>query len=107
NSSQVEVVGDAGLLASVTDPSDLAEKLARVLDEPALSRELGEKSRERSLGFSWGRSAGLTLDALKSVARPGPQARWAARLRSSRPRVAFFSPFPPKPSGVGNYSESL
>src|SRR3954451_11426155 len=40
NSSQLEVVGDAGLLADAGDAADLAAKLARVLGDEALRREL-------------------------------------------------------------------
>ena len=41
-----EVVGDAGLLYR-KDAADLAAKLRRVLDDPALVKQLGERARER------------------------------------------------------------
>ena len=51
-----EVVRDGvtGLLFKPGDPEDLAEKLARLIEEPGLRRELGERGREEGVTkYSW------------------------------------------------------
>jgi glycosyltransferase involved in cell wall biosynthesis len=105
NSSQPEVIGDAGLVANAADNEDVAAKLTRVLTEPGLARELGRKGRDRAAQFTWDHVAakaieGLEAAAARPVRRPRP-------LRPARPRIAFFSPLPPAKSGVADYSWSL
>jgi glycosyltransferase involved in cell wall biosynthesis len=51
-----EVVGDAGIVTAPT--ADAVEAaLARVLDDDACARELGKRGYERSLEFTWARTA--------------------------------------------------
>jgi glycosyltransferase involved in cell wall biosynthesis len=100
NSSQVEVVGDAGLLANVDDAGDVAAKLARVLEDAGLAEELGTRAIERAGRFTWERSAERALEALERVVAP-------RRGRRARPRVAFVSPWSPKGTGIANYAEQL
>lgn len=109
NSSQVEVVGDAGLLANVVDASDIAAHLARVLEDPPFAERLRAQAVEQARRFSWEETARRTLDALKRAARPR---RATTRLRvdrphASRPRIAVFSPWPPKKSGIADYALRL
>jgi alpha-1,3-rhamnosyl/mannosyltransferase len=58
-----EVAGDAALLVDPEDARGIALAMARVLDEPGLARELGEKGVERAAAFSWTRTAALTREA--------------------------------------------
>ena len=44
-----EVVGDAGLKFPLGDVKALAARMKRVLDEPNLAKELGQKARQRAL----------------------------------------------------------
>jgi glycogen(starch) synthase len=46
-----EVLGDAGLTFRTADPTDLAAKLAQLLDDPALAAALGQRARKRVLDF--------------------------------------------------------
>ena len=53
-----EVVGDAGLLVPPKDPDALAGAIAKLLDDPGLRAELGEKARNRIVTeFNWPRAA--------------------------------------------------
>lgn len=53
-----EVVGDAGLLVPPKDPGALASAIAKLLDNPELRAELGEKARARIVTqFNWPRAA--------------------------------------------------
>lgn len=56
-SSLPEVVGDAGLQVDPESAGDLASAIRRLLDEPTLARDLGEKAQDRSRRFDWEVSA--------------------------------------------------
>jgi glycosyltransferase involved in cell wall biosynthesis len=101
NSSQVEVLGDAGLLANAADPADIAARMGRVLSDPSEATRLGELAVNRAAGFTWEATARTALDALGRVVRgrTGP-----AR---DRPRLAVFSPWPPKATGIADYAGRL
>jgi glycosyltransferase involved in cell wall biosynthesis len=107
NSSQPEVVGDAGLLVNATDSNDIAEKIAKVVTDPELAAEMRRKSLLQADEFSWRDSAGRALNALvEHVAERTPVR--PHRLRSvERKRLAFFSPMPPEKSGVADYAYNL
>ncbi len=102
NSSQPEVVGDAGLLVDAQEPRAIAEGLRRLLAEPGLADELGRRAEIRAAGFTWEKAAGRALDSLEEAhaerSRPG---------RRPRPRLAMFSPYPPKGSGIADYATRL
>ncbi len=56
-SSLPEVAGEAALQIDPDDPDDLARALRRVLSNPGLRRELGERGVERAATFTWHRAA--------------------------------------------------
>jgi glycosyltransferase involved in cell wall biosynthesis len=112
NSSQIEVVGDAGLLVNASDTADIAAKILQVVDDPELAARLKEKAVNQSRQFSWERTAERTIAVLDGLAAPEKAARPRRRLRVDRghgfkPRIAFFSPFPPRKSGISDYSAFL
>jgi glycosyltransferase involved in cell wall biosynthesis len=110
NSSQPEVVGEAGLLANASDASDIAAKLARVLDDEVLARSLRWRAVEQAGRFRWSetaRRASAVLEGLPGRRAVSPPRRDAGRPGVARPRIAFLSPFPPRKSGVSDYSALL
>ena len=56
-SSLPEVVGDGALLVDPYSEEEIAQAIARVLDDEDLRRRLVERGLERAAGFSWERSA--------------------------------------------------
>ena len=62
-SSLPEVVGDAALLIDPLDPGAIADAIARVLDDPALSADLVARGAERIKAFSWTRA----VDRIRQV----------------------------------------
>jgi len=66
-SSLPEVAGDAALLVDPEDVGGIADALARVLTDPALSEDLRRRGRERSAMFSWAATARATLDVYRHV----------------------------------------
>jgi glycosyltransferase involved in cell wall biosynthesis len=68
-SSVPEVVGDAALLVSPTEPEAFAEAVLRVRNDENLRKALIEKGLSRAAGFSWGRAASQLLDCFGRVVR--------------------------------------
>ena len=66
-SSMPEVLADAALLVSPTDPHELADAIAAVLSSPALAAELAERGLERSRSFSWEATARQTLAVYEAI----------------------------------------
>jgi len=62
-----EVVGDAGVLVSPEDPSEMAHALERVLMDAAWNCSLRKKGLERAGHFTWANTAVHTLAVYKSV----------------------------------------
>lgn len=109
NSSQVEIVGDAALLTNAGDLHDMKDKMVALLDNPEFARTLGNKGMERARQFSWGRCVERTLEAFAALeSRPRPPGRLRFdRGHARKPRIAFFSPLPPRKSGISDYSAFL
>lgn len=63
-----EVVGDAGLYATVGDAEGFAEAMARVSTDGDLRSRLAAVGRERAASFTWERAAVLTADVYRKVA---------------------------------------
>jgi glycosyltransferase involved in cell wall biosynthesis len=78
-SSVPEIVGDAALLASPTEPETFAEAIMRVRSDERLRKALIEKGLTRAAGFSWGRAAAQLLDCMGRTV--------AAKHSASRPSV--------------------
>lgn len=60
--------GDASLYAEPNDPHDFARKIAKLIDDPALRAELGERGRARVLrSLSWAASTPNLLAAYERI----------------------------------------
>ena len=66
-SSLPEIVGDAGLLINPDRPEELAEALARILDDDELQSSLRQRGLARSGEFSWTKTARETLQVYEQV----------------------------------------
>lgn len=58
-----EVVGDAGVLVDPFDEKELAQAIARVIDNPDFRSQLRVKGLARAKNFNWTNTARLTLQA--------------------------------------------
>ena len=59
--------GKTGLLFESGNVEDLAEKVIFLLQNEELRKKMGEAGRERARGFTWERSAEMTMDVYKEV----------------------------------------
>ena len=109
NSSQIEIIGDAGLLAEAMDVNDIATKIATILNDIPYAETLRAKGLERARMFSWDQTTARALEAIKSIAgRTSVKPRLRVdRGHCRKPTIAFLSPFPPRKSGVSDYSAFL
>jgi len=60
-----EVVGDAGLLLDPRRGADWAHAIVRLGSEPALAADLRARGLARAAGFTWKRTAEMTLDVYR------------------------------------------
>jgi glycosyltransferase involved in cell wall biosynthesis len=68
SSSLPEVAGDAALLVDPRSARDLTSAMERVLDDADERARLSAAGRVRAAGFSWERTARMTLDVYRLVA---------------------------------------
>jgi glycosyltransferase involved in cell wall biosynthesis len=59
--------GKSGLLFESENVEELAEKVILLLEDKELRAKMGEAGRERARGFTWERSAEMTVDVYKEV----------------------------------------
>ena len=62
--------GRTGLLADT--PDELAGQVSRIVRQPGLRDELGQRALERARGFTWDGAAQRTLDSLEAARADGP-----------------------------------
>lgn len=62
-----EVLGDAAQYFNPLDAADMASKLAELLDNPGLQKQLIAKGKEQVKKYSWQRMAEQTLEVYKKV----------------------------------------
>lgn len=67
--SMPEVVGDAGILLDPLDVAAWTEAIAMVVNDEPLHRRLRAQGLQRAAEFTWARTARLTLDVYRRVAR--------------------------------------
>ena len=102
NSSQIEVIGDAGLLFNFADAGELSAQLARILGQSTLPQSSANGPWPRPDDLA-GRDRPQNPRRVDPVAGPEPSRprRFGYRPVTTR-RVAFFSPLPPLRSEVAD-----
>ncbi len=111
-SSLPEVGGEAAEYVDPMDSNSIAQGMARVLTDADLRAQCREVGFAHARRFTWQKTAQAVLDSytealktpLYSLARSFPAVTPRAGRRL---RLAFWSPFNPRPSGVSDYSELL
>lgn len=102
-----EVVGDAGLITG-GEAGRLSAEMVRLLSEPALAAGLRQKAPVQAQKFTWEAAAERALAAMRLLARPvGFGWSRGVAVPPPKPRIAFFAPLPPTPSGIADYSQRL
>ncbi len=117
NSSIPEVIGREDALFDASSIDAITAKLAEVLDNENMRRDLAAYGLERAKQFSWETTASRTFDAFEQAherrqqasrivhacASPGPSRTHTLR----RPRLALVTPLPPDKTGIADYASEL
>ena len=64
-----EVVGDAGICVDPLDHGAIAAALTSILGDERVARELSARAKARASTFTWDRTADLTIEAYRAIAR--------------------------------------
>lgn len=112
NSSLPEVVGDAGYVLDADDEAGFARVLEQLLSDETTRCRLAEAGRLRCRMFSpeeharrVERAYGRAREATE-ISVP-PTAARSVSVTNGTCRIACFSPFHPRPSGISEYTERL
>ncbi|HBL26097.1 MAG TPA: hypothetical protein DD490_04595, partial [Acidobacteria bacterium] len=97
-----EVVGEAAARFDPERPQDLARVLEQLLGDAAGRRALGDQARHRAAGFCAEDLGRETLAAYEEAAAGSSHRRPRPSLR-----LALWTPVPPQPSGIADYSVEL
>jgi glycosyltransferase involved in cell wall biosynthesis len=110
-SSIPEVIGHPEALFDPTDAQAIADKIRKVLTDPAFADMLRRHGLEHSRQFHWDKSAERAIAAiehLKAAQEQDERSKPRCAVPSSqRSRLALVSPFPPLKSGIAKYSIDL
>ena len=107
-SSLPEVVGLDEALFDPARPAEIAERMARVLQEPEWRQRLSAHGLQQARRFTWDACAERAWDALEQIQdRRVRQGHGRVTALQPLPSMAFVSPLPPQESGIADYSRSL
>ena len=89
-----EAIGRSDALFDPADPADIAQLMAKVLDNPSFRAELMAYGPEQAARFTWHNSAERAWDGLEAILAAGTRQDSAPRIGTSvsRPKLAFVSP---------------
>ncbi len=107
NTSQPVVVGAAGRLVDSRDTAAITAVLAELLTDLPLRQSLRSAGLVRAADFTWQDVAARTVESLRTAAGEANRRSQSASRGPDRPRVAMFSPLPPKRSGIATYTATL
>jgi glycosyltransferase involved in cell wall biosynthesis len=107
-SLQTELVGTACPIVNGADPTSLGAKMQEALASPELQADLRQRGIEQAQRFRSETMAARTVAAFARLASTerAPSASRAPQPKA-RPRLAFFSPLPPKATGIADYAVDL
>ncbi len=99
-----EILGDLEATFDPYDPVDIGRVLGDTIDDGELLERLRGRSRRIVRRYTWRHVAERSLAGYEAVLR---ERHVRPRGRAARPRIAWYSPWPPEQSGVADYSRRL
>lgn len=99
NSSLVQIAGDAGILVDPYNIEDIANGLSKVSEKESLDILL-QKGKQRLSLFTWNKVADKSIEIINEIQ--------VKKINDNiNVEIAFFSPLPPKESGISDYSVDI
>lgn len=105
NSSLVQIAGDAAYLVDPFSIESISEGLAKALTDKDIGR-MKQKGLEQVKKFQWDQVAKSTIESIESL-NSIKDIPTASSKNLNKPKLAFFTPLPPKQSGISDYSVDI
>lgn len=106
-SSLPEAGSDAAVYFDPAQPADIARITRLVLTNPQQREAMRERGARHAASFTWASVARRVFESYEQALRATTPRRRKVLSRPIRRRIAYWSPLPPVPSGISDYSESL
>lgn len=105
-SSLPEVIGRVDALFDPYNDESITSKMTQVLSDDVFRQQLEQHGLNQAKHFSWDVSAKAAITTFEAwhISQTVPPVIFAS---SSRPKLAYISPLPPKRSGISDYSAEL
>jgi glycosyltransferase involved in cell wall biosynthesis/SAM-dependent methyltransferase len=95
-----EVAGEAAILVDPNDPRAFADAIEQLYHDPGLRAEMRVRGLAQAQKFSAEQLGSRTLESYQNATRK-------AEPVIDRPGLAVWTPLPPQPSGIADYSAEL
>lgn len=105
NSSLSELVDNDEFLFDSRNKDEIAKAITKMLKNPTLRKKSQDHSLRRSKDFTWEMSAKKVISVIKSLNKDDLEK--VSRRSIKKPRIALFTPMPPRMSGISYYSAGL
>lgn len=105
SSSIAELIEDDNYMFDPTNENEITTLITKLMTDSQFRSKSVVHSLEKSKQFSWTETTKKILDTYKSLQNDIVTKK--SKNHVYKPRIAYFSPLPPKKSGISNYSASL
>jgi glycosyltransferase involved in cell wall biosynthesis len=108
-SSLPEAGGEAVAYFDPAQPDDIARVITSVLTSPEHQTTMRERGFVQAARFTWDKVAQAVLASYQRAIDADNVVQLSPSSPKDEPvwRIAYWSPLPPQPSGISDYSESL
>lgn len=103
-SSIPELIEDEEFMFEPENEDEIASLINNMLTQPMLRKKSMEHSLKKSKEYSWQKVAEKVLQSYSDI---GKTISIKSSNRINKPKIAYFSPLPPKKSGIANYNAAL
>jgi len=104
-SSIPELIEDEDFMFDPENEDEIASLINEVLKNPLFKQKSIEHSLQKSKEYSWNKVTNKVLSIYSDIQKEVSLKKSLNRIE--KPKIAFFSPLPPKKSGISTYSSSL
>ncbi|MDE2590662.1 MAG: glycosyltransferase, partial [Patescibacteria group bacterium] len=105
SSSITELIEDTNFMFDPTNENEIASLITKILTTPEFRKKSIDHSLQKSKDLSWTNVANKILSTYGSLKEEILVRK--SQLRINKPKIAFFSPLPPKKSGIADYSARI
>jgi len=104
-SSIPELIEDEDFMFDPENEDEIASLINEVLKNPFFKQKSIEHSLQKSKEYSWNKVTNKIISVYSDIQKEISLKKSLNRIE--KPKIAFFSPLPPKKSGISTYSSSL